>query len=101
MARATGAVRFTADMTPPDEDARARALARADWPVRKHTLASQPGDDLSASTTPTARLAMVDTLTREAWALTGRRMPDYTRAEMPVSLRRLGTIASSDDVDGT
>jgi hypothetical protein len=44
---------------------------------------------LSGSTTPTERLALVDVLTREAWALAGRDVPAYARHETPVSVRPL------------
>ena len=44
---------------------------------------------LSGPTTPAARLALVETLTREAWALTGGDLPAYPRHEAPVSIRAL------------
>jgi hypothetical protein len=56
--------------------------------VRVFQLGHEPGDDLSASTTAEERLAMVATLTLEAWSLSGRRLPDYTRAETPVARGR-------------
>jgi hypothetical protein len=64
-------------------DAAARAAARARWPGLKTTLAEAPGDDLSASTTAEERVAMVWELSAQAWALTGRPWPEYSRAEMP------------------
>jgi hypothetical protein len=60
---------------------------RRSWPVRVHRLGEEPPDDLSATTTPEERLAMVDALTLEAWSLTGRALPEYTRRETPVSIR--------------
>lgn len=70
----------------------ARALARASWPVRRFRLGDEPGDDLSASTTPEERLAMMETLSREAWVLTGRPFPDYRRDESPVRVVALGRL---------
>jgi hypothetical protein len=57
--------------------------------VRLHRLGEEPGDDLSRTTTAEERLEMVETLSVEAWALTGRPFPSYARHEMPVTLRPL------------
>jgi hypothetical protein len=62
---------------------------RQSWPVHVHRLGAEPGDDLGATTTPEARLEMMWPLALEAWALTGRPMPSYSRSEAPVSLRPL------------
>ncbi|MBM4380411.1 MAG: hypothetical protein FJ086_14130 [Deltaproteobacteria bacterium] len=72
------------------KDAAARAAARAGWPGLKTTLAEAPGDDLSASTTAEQRVAMVEELSVQAWSLTGRPFPKYTRAEMPGRIIRPG-----------
>jgi hypothetical protein len=65
-------------------DEQARRAARASWPGLKTTLAEAPGtEDLSATTTAEQRLAMMWELTLGAWALTGKPMPDYSRANMP------------------
>jgi len=62
---------------------------RREWPVRKYTLGQEPGDDLSATTTPEDRIAMMWPLALEAWALTGAAVPEYERAKTPVrKLRR-------------
>lgn len=45
--------------------------ARRDWPVRMYRLGEEPGDDLSAVTTPAERLAMMWQLTLDAWTLSG------------------------------
>lgn len=42
------------------------------------------------------RVALVAELSRRAWALTGRPLPSYTRATMPVRIVRLG---EPDDAD--
>lgn len=53
-----------------------------------YRLGEEPGDDLSASTTVAERIAMVWELTVRAWALARRPMPGFTRAEMPIVVRR-------------
>lgn len=74
-----------------EEEAAARAAARAKWPGLKTTLADAPGaEDLSATTTPEQRIGMMWELTLGAWSLTGLPLPDYTRANMPGRLIRPG-----------
>lgn len=65
-----------------------RAVRRRDWPVRVFRLGEEPGDDLSAITTPEQRLAMVWELTARMWELTGRPWPSYTRATIPIRVLR-------------
>jgi hypothetical protein len=68
----------------PAEQARQRrAAARAGWPVRRFALGQEPADDLSRTTTAAERIAMVWRLTLDAWAMTGRPLPEYTREQMP------------------
>ena len=55
--------------------------------MRRYRLGEEPGDDLSRSTTPEERLAMVAVLSAEAWALTGKPLPSYSRQETPVVRR--------------
>ncbi len=74
-------------MSAEDERAR-RARARASWPIRITSLDAAESDDLSATTTVAERIEMVAALTREAWALTGRPMPTYGRADIPVRIIR-------------
>ncbi|MDQ3697586.1 MAG: hypothetical protein M3373_06125 [Gemmatimonadota bacterium] len=52
-------------------------------------LRGPPDTGLSPPTTPEARLALVETLTREAWAITGSAMPTYVRRDTPISIRPL------------
>lgn len=66
-----------------------RAAARRAWPVRLVALGSEPPNRLDRSTTPEERLAMVWTMTVEAWQLSGRPMPAYPRAATPVRLSQL------------
>jgi hypothetical protein len=68
-----------------------RTTVRQAWRVRLYRFGTEPVDDLVTSTTADERLEMMWPLACEAWSLTGRPMPDYSRAETPVSLRRLGT----------
>lgn len=67
---------------------RSDRAARGNWPVRVYRLGEEPGDDLSAVTTPEQRLAMVWELTARMWALTGRPRTSPPRAEMPVRVIR-------------
>ena len=76
------------------EMARPSARDRSSWPVRAYPLGAEPGDDLSGSTTPEERLAMMWPLTLEAWELAGRPLPAYTRTETPVSIRPLRAPSS-------
>jgi hypothetical protein len=68
----------------PTDDAVSRAAARSAWPVRRYRLGDEPADDLSDSTTPEERLAMMWPLAVEAWSLTGRPFPDFARGDAPV-----------------
>jgi hypothetical protein len=67
----------------------AHAMKRRWWPIRVYRLGQEPGDDLSATTTPEARLAMMWSLALEGWTLASRPMPDYRRAETAITIRRL------------
>ena len=71
-----------------DSDRAARRAARARWPVRKFRLGAEPGPDLSATTTASERLAMMWPLAREAWAFSGRAIPDYPRHRSPIRIIR-------------
>jgi hypothetical protein len=66
-----------------------RAAGRSQWLVRRYTLGQEPGADLSGFTTAEQRLEMMWPLALDAWKLTGRPLPDYVRAAMPVKRRRL------------
>lgn len=66
-----------------DSSRKQRALARATWVVSKHKLGDEPLEDLLATTNASERVAMVWRLTRDAWALAGKSMPDYARSEAP------------------
>jgi hypothetical protein len=67
-----------------EEERAARRAARASWPIRVYRLGNEPGDDLSSTTTAEERLAMVWSLTLEAWAVAGKPLPCYSRGETPI-----------------
>jgi hypothetical protein len=69
-------------------DEAGRRAARASWPVRRYRLGEEPPDDLSACTTPEQRLAMMWPLALEAWTLSGKALPDYSRACAPIRVVR-------------
>lgn len=66
-----------------------RAASRRSWPVRKVRLGEEPCENLSATTTAAERIGMMWRLAQDAWALSGRPIPDYSREEMPITKRRL------------
>ena len=57
---------------------------RSDMTGRVVPLRSREAGDARVAGTPAERIALVAKLSREAWALTGRPLPSYTRATMPV-----------------
>ena len=58
-------------------------------PVRIVPLVSDEADDAYVDGTADERLALLARLSRRAWAATGRPMPNYTRATIPVVITRL------------
>jgi hypothetical protein len=60
---------------------------RKTWPVRLYRLGEEPGDDQTGLNSPEERLAMMWDLAVDAWSLSGRPIPDYSRHETPVSCR--------------
>lgn len=78
---------------------RRRAQGRAAWPGRKKSL-EDSGQAPEVPKTAEERFAMVWQLTCDAWALSGRPFPTYSRAEMPGRVLRLnlgGPPASESD----
>lgn len=65
------------------DDAEARRRARRHWPIRKFALGQEPSEDIRAETSVEQRLAMMWPLAVRAWTLSGRPMPQYSRAEIP------------------
>lgn len=73
-------------MTTVEDARRQRAATRESWPLRSYRLGSEPGDNLTAVTTPEQRLAMMWELALQAWHLSGRELPTYARHEIPGKL---------------
>ena len=85
-------------MTPDSaESAEQRRAARATWPISRHRLGEEAGDDLSTVTTPVERVAMMWTLALSAWQVAGRPLPTYDRRALPARLFRAGTPRPPDD----
>jgi hypothetical protein len=59
--------------------------------ARIFPLGHEPAEDLSDTTTPSERLAMVWDLSREAWALTGLPVPNYERHQIPITMVALSS----------
>lgn len=55
-----------------------------------HGLRDAPDAGVAGPTTAEARVALVDVLTREAWALSAMEPRPYPRGHAPVRVRRLG-----------
>lgn len=72
------------------DDRERRARARAQWPGELTTLDHQSDAALVLHGTPGERVAMVWRITLDAWAMSGRPMPEYDRAHMPGRLIRAG-----------
>jgi len=81
----------------PGEARERRRAARAHWPIARFRLGEEPPDDLSDTTTPAERIAMMWTLAEAAWRLAGRPWPPYDRRSMPARLFRPGTRPPDDD----
>jgi hypothetical protein len=75
---------------------RSKLIDRRRWPVRRFTLNSQPGDDLTAETTAEERLEMMWPLALEAWSLTGVALPSYSRLQTPVRVVPMEVAARAD-----
>lgn len=65
-----------------------RRLARQNWPIRGFALGQEPLVDDRDPSTPDEHLALVWTLTREQWLLSGLPFPEYARAQMPGRVHR-------------
>ena len=74
-----------------------RRLSRARWPIARFRLGEEPLDDLSESTTPRERIAMMWFLAEAAWKVAGRPWPRYERRDIPSRLFPSGTAAPDDD----
>ena len=65
--------------------------------ISKRKLHDAPDAGLSGPTTPEERIILVETLTREAWAIAGMAMPVYDRSNTPVRVFALGTSRRATD----
>ena len=82
---------------PPDDPAaNDRAGARKSWPIRRFRLGEEPTENLVGSTSAAQRLAMVGELTERGWALSGKAIPRYSRAETPLRRVRIRGVLVSD-----
>lgn len=52
-------------------------------------LGSEEAAEPPTPASPEERIALVHVLTREAWELAGRTIPEYSRDEMPVAVSSL------------
>lgn len=59
------------------------------WTVRIQPLGADSSDDLTGVISAEERIALVWTLTERMWKISGRPLPVYSRAEMPVVVVRL------------
>jgi len=75
-----------------EDDVETRRAARARWLIRRTEADDDGADVLRASTTPEERIAMMDALAREAWALAGRSWPDYCRSAAPIRRTTLAEL---------
>jgi hypothetical protein len=75
----------------------ARRVARARWPIVRVGPGEEQLDDLSETTTPTERIAMMWQLAEEAWRVAGRALPSYARTRLPARLYRPGEARPDDD----
>lgn len=64
--------------------------------IRVVSLHSREAGDARVGGSAEERLALLARLSEMSWRLTGRAMPSYTRANMPVVLR---TLSSQSDAD--
>ena len=62
---------------------------RSQMTVRIVPLTSDEAGDARVEGTPDERLAVLAELSRRAWQLTGRPMPQYSRRTMPVRVTTL------------
>jgi hypothetical protein len=74
-----------------------RRKARAQWSIVCFRLGEEPSDDLSETTTPAERIAMMRTLAESAWKLAGRQLPTYDRPQIPAVFYPPGTRPPDSD----
>lgn len=57
--------------------------------IVRRKLSAPPDSGLSVPGTPQHRIALVATLTAEAWSVAGLHIPEYARAATPIHIRTL------------
>jgi hypothetical protein len=65
----------------------ARAAKRSHWPVVRYDLGAEPADAVSGASIE-ERLDMMWPLALDAWASSGKPLPQYERSEIPAKLTR-------------
>ena len=60
--------------------------------IVRRKLSDSPDSGLSTHGTPADRVALVATLTAEAWSLAGLRIPKYDRTTAPIHIRPLRAV---------
>lgn len=77
-----------------DDEIQARAQQRREqaerWPVRRYLLGEEPALDPLDASTAEERLAMMWPLAVEMWAVSGKPIPNYSRAQSPGRILRNG-----------
>lgn len=76
-------------MSADEEARRVRVLARGSLPIRRVALADEQSPSV-AHLDISERIAMVWSVTLDAWASSGRALPTYDRANMPGRVVRDG-----------
>jgi hypothetical protein len=74
-----------------EERAERRRRRPQEWPVRAYRLGEEPSGDPLDRSTVDERIARVWPLTRAAWRVAGKAIPDYARGDAPGVLSRGGT----------
>lgn len=74
--------------TEAEERAERRRQHASRWPVRRFELGQEPLRDALDRSTVDERIAMMWPLAKEAWAVAGRPIATYERANMPGTLVR-------------
>ncbi|HYV97175.1 MAG TPA: hypothetical protein VE967_06960 [Gemmatimonadaceae bacterium] len=72
------------------------AFDRSKMTVRVVPLSDQRAGDARVAGTAADRIALVRELSERGWSLTGRPLPSYTRATMPVVITSLASHGQPD-----
>jgi len=72
-------------------------MAKRRMTYRVVDVASKEAADSHLGATPAERLSVFAELSRAAWLATGRPLPQYTRATIPIRLVMLGDLTPARD----